>query len=197
MAAVLSLLGEVERELRAQAPSTPDAAEDRSEALLEMCLSRLDDAALLLDRLHRVEEVVLRGWIEHRPNDVTALVQAMETHLSNPAAWGERGFDAANARIAWLRRVATLAVELACDGILEDAATSLLRCDAHWERFPQRHATREWLESLTGAAARTVARVISRERMALQWLLAEGWFPDAAAPPIRAACEAQASVSRG
>jgi len=190
MAEVVALLGDVAREVRGETAEARAASRSRDgHAYLEECLSNPDDADLYLDHLHRVEESVLSSWVEGRSQDVGVLVQQLETHLLDGMKWGGRGFDAVGSRIAWLRRVVQHAAARGDEGLLEDSVASLLRVEAHWERFPQRQATRAWLESVSGASARTVARVLSREVEGLRWLLAEGWFPERGDPTILAVCE--------
>lgn len=187
---VIALLGEVARELRGGSNEARSATRSaQGDSCLEDCLLRPDDAEIHLDHLYRVEGSVVASWVERRARDLGLIVQQLEAHLLHGAGWGGRGFDAVGSRIAWLRLVAQQAAAHGNDGLLEDVVGSLLRAEAHWERFPERHATREWLESISGAPARTVARVLRREVEARRWLLAEGWFPDGGDAAIVAACE--------
>lgn len=47
-----------------------------------------------------------------------------------------------------------------------------------------------FLTETKGTAAATIARVLARERAALEWLLAEGWFPEKGDAAIRAVFKA-------
>jgi hypothetical protein len=130
----------------------------------------------------------LETWVADRTKDVELLVAAMEKHLLDRSAWTGRDFNSSNAPIAWLRLVAELAAQHGHDGLLEDAATALVRSEVRWERFPQRHRTRVWLETLRSESAITVARAISSEPGAAKWLTDEGWSASANThPAIRAA----------
>jgi hypothetical protein len=187
MAELSALLEQVEKDLRSAATPTTGAQprffteslDDMSVAAecLEFCLAHPADSGAYVDFLPRVTQAALTPWIESRPNDLGSLVGTLEGHVLDPGVWAERDFDLSNLPIAWLRRVARAAADGEADGLLEDASAALMRTEAKWKRFPQRHQTRTWLEELKGDQARTVARVLAREPDAVDWLMDEGWSP--------------------
>jgi hypothetical protein len=185
MAEVVELLRDVARELREGSNKEPGRSRAVDSAgLLDECQLHPEDDDLYLDRLHHVDEAGVMAWLQTRAQEVGALIQHFERHFLDGSAWGQRSFDDAGDRIAFLRRVALCAARVGDHGLLEDCAGSLLRAEAHWQRFPQRRATRAWIESLSGAAARTVARVMRREVAGTRWLLEEGWSPVRTDPAI-------------
>jgi hypothetical protein len=185
MAEVVELLRDVARELRegSNDEPSPSRAVDNI-ALLDECLLHPENHELYLDRLHHVDEAGVMAWLQTRAQEVGVMISQFERHLINGSAWAPRSFDDAGTRIAFVRRVALCAARVDDHGLLEDCAGSLLRAEAHWQRFTQRRATRAWIESLSGAAARTVARVMRREVAGTRWLLEEGWLPVRTDPAI-------------
>jgi serine/threonine protein kinase len=155
---------------------------------LEYALSNPDDADALIYRLPAIEKEHLARWVVEREADVERLVESVDQHLMGRAGtWTLRDFDDANAPMTWLRSVAALAAVRQREGLLEDATGALMRAEARWQRFTQRHLTRTWLETLSDRNARTVARVLVRHPASRAWLLDEGWSPAGTSPEIRSA----------
>jgi hypothetical protein len=196
MAELSVLLNQVESDLRSDSTATSngpprfltESLDDPSvaEECLEFCLAHPDDYDAHVDYLSRVSQVALVSWVETRTPDLGSLVGAVEGLLLDDSAWAGRDFNRSNAPIAWLRRVAKAAADGAADGLLEDASTALMRTEAKWQRFAQRHQTRAWLEEIKGDQARTVARVLAREPDAVAWLIDEGWSPARTTTELRA-----------
>lgn len=174
--------GAMLEKLARAAPSDPAAAR----ALLEHADSHPDEHAVYFDHLPRVPRSALNELVTDE-GMAERLAETMGEHLcAQDNRWGRRPFDAANQALTWLRELAKAAARQGRHGILEDAAGALFAAGASWRRFPERHATREWLIGLQGEAAAAVARALRRNGDARDWLCEEDWRPDAnCSQPIR------------
>jgi serine/threonine-protein kinase len=161
-------------ELARAAPSDPAAAR----GLLEYADSHPDEHAVYFDHLPRVPRTALNELVADE-GMAERLAESMTAHLcAQDNRWGQRPFDAANQPLAWLRELAKAAASEGRHGVLEDAAGALFAAAASWRRFPERHATREWLTSLQGEAAAAAARALRRDGGARDWLCEEDWRPE-------------------
>ena len=97
--------------------------------------------------------------------------------------FGDRRFDYLNVPLEWLEDVARAAASIGEMGLLEDAADALFKAEPYWARWAQRKRTRNWLVQLSGAAARTVARVLQANPEAIKWYRDEDWRPSNRADP--------------
>jgi hypothetical protein len=110
--------------------------------------------------------------------------------------WGRRHYDDTNRvlqRFMWIAEAARGQNKL---GLLEDAARTLFRGEARWERFAQRTRTQRWLERLNDEPAEAAARALRAVPKACAWYLGDRWRPVGAHPAIKAALSEGAARDR-
>jgi len=84
-----------------------------------------------------------------------------------------------------IHALAQYAHEVGDMDLLYIASDSLFALEPKWHRFPQRRATRQWLDLIDGEGANTVARVLAAHPEAVAWYLEEKWKPSPRSDRIR------------
>lgn len=144
--------------------------------LFDLAAQGLDDSDLFLDHLAKLPAASVVAGVTHDPRQAGQLLEPMSRHLDED--FGDRSFDYLNVPLGWMLEVAKAAIRLGDLGLLEDAASVLFEAEPHYARYDQRRKSRAWLNTLSGQAARTVARALQSSPEAVDWYMAEEWEPD-------------------
>lgn len=169
---------------------------DAVRELSEIAISQPREVDVFFDILPLMPHAAVVMLVSERADDVQVIVDGIRDSFTG-AAWGRRSYDHANVVLKWIENVARVAAAQGKLGLLEDASVALFEADAYWERFPQRRRTQDWILTLVGSQADTVARSLLRLPGAVKWYTKEGWTPTTAAPAIRSAIQAALAASVG
>jgi serine/threonine protein kinase len=162
-------------------------ASDAVEVLVSLALTHPDNAKLYFDCVASLPLTAVQALVVHDSNRVTELIEHMQTHLLDRDAYRVSGYDALNSPLHFIQVIAAHAGNTGQEGLLEDAATALFRCEVIWERWRQRMFSRQWLGSVSGRSADVVARVLRHHPAAAEWYRREDWRAIGGDARIRAA----------
>lgn len=125
----------------------------------DVALASIDDSDFVLDDIVRIAHSSAGQFAAVRPEDAAEISKAMAQHLVD-GDWGKRNFDFANRHLDW---ILTVLRSLATNGHLgefEDVAASYVLAVKMWDRYPHNAELAQWLRTLDGPQASTLARVI-------------------------------------
>ncbi|MFC7842762.1 protein kinase [Streptomyces sp. NPDC057382] len=127
--------------------------------LVALAAAHTDDAPLYVDLLLTLPPTSLAPALLAVPGQATEVVQAMATLVGThrPPERGE-----VDAVIMWLMNIAQEAVDAGELDLLEECCNGAFEWDADWDQWiPQRHIA-DWLLTLTGDSASSVAAALRR-----------------------------------
>ncbi|MEV0469152.1 serine/threonine-protein kinase [Streptomyces prunicolor] len=127
--------------------------------LLTLAADQPDSYELYLAAVTKLDVRAAEMALLANPQQTTAVVKALTGH-----AVGDRGDwalqEEATRAIWWLLKVARLAAEEEQWPMLDAAVQGMCDWDGRWDRWDPRNSIRDWLITLTGHAAATVASAL-------------------------------------
>ncbi|MEU8295623.1 serine/threonine-protein kinase [Streptomyces pseudogriseolus] len=127
--------------------------------LLALAADQPGSYELYLDAVTRLDVAAAEAALLANPEQTTAVLHALTAHAA-----GDRGdwasWDEADRTIWWLLDVARLAAEHNQWSMLDAAVQGICDWDGRWDRWDPRNTIRDWLRTLTGQAAATVASAL-------------------------------------
>ncbi|GGZ58020.1 hypothetical protein GCM10010387_59860 [Streptomyces inusitatus] len=127
--------------------------------LLTLAADQPNSYELYLDVVTKLNIPDATAALLANPQQTTAVLQALTGHAA-----GDRGdwptWEEADRAVWWLLRVACLSAQKHQWPMLDDAVQGMCDWDGRWDRWDPRNTIRDWLRTLTGQAAATVASAL-------------------------------------
>ncbi|WP_309890618.1 serine/threonine-protein kinase [Archangium sp.] len=150
--------------------------------VVDFALENAEDGEIYMKHICYLGKNQLEALVENSPDKLVLLVRQMAVHLRGDF----RGFDFdhANTLINWMQRAAEAAVTKSRFNVLSDICESWFPEEIRWDRWQQVKKSRDFLRTLRGDAAQTVARVLRATDGAAEYYRGEeSWLN--ASPAIR------------
>jgi serine/threonine protein kinase len=149
---------------------------------VDFALENAGDREIYMDHICYLGKNQLETLVENSSDKLVLLVRHMATHMQGD--WRGVKFDHANTLINWMQRAAEAAVAKSRFNVLSDVCEIWFPEEVRHDRWSQLKKSRNFLRTLHGEAAQTVARVLRATDGAAEYYRGEeSWLN--AAPAIR------------
>lgn len=143
---------------------------DAAKQLLTLAADHHDSFELYVDAVVRLNLKAAGPALLANTSQTTAVVRALSRHSAGDR--GQWAVDEATPAIWWLLHLAQLAADADEWELLDASVQGMCEWDGRWDRWDPRNAILDWLRTLTGHAAATVASAL-RAQPSGAWHLSE------------------------